>query len=197
MDEATCRRAFEPFFTTKPRDRGTGLGLSTVWGIVQNHGGSVDVKSLPGAGTTFSIYLPVTVSPSAVDEAPEPVLPRPAQPTMVLVVDDEPGVRTSTARLLERKGHTVLTAENGADALSVHAANADAIGLVILDMGMPVMGGAECFKKLRQRSSVPVLIATGYASDDEAQALTAEGAALLEKPFPPSMLVREVARLLA
>jgi len=99
--------------------------------------------------------------------------------------------------LLQRRGHTVLTAENGAVALEVHAAHSDAIGLVILDMGMPVMGGAECFRKLRERCSVPVLIATGYAADDEAQALTADGAALLEKPFPPSMLVKEVARLLA
>ncbi len=196
MDEATCRRAFEPFFTTKPRGRGTGLGLSTVWGIVQNHGGAVDVTSQAGTGTTFSVYLPISLAPIAVIDEPSGPM-KTAHHTTVLVVDDEPGVRMSTARLLKRKGHEVLTAENGADALAVHAAHSDVIGLVILDMGMPVMGGAECFRKLRERSSVPVLIATGYAADDEAQALTADGAALLEKPFPPSMLVKEVARLLA
>lgn len=206
MDEATRRRVFEPFFTTKPAGRGTGLGLSTVWGVVQSHGGAVEVASRPGHGATFSVHLPVVAAPVIVDVAPlasrrgasigASVGPEPSSRATVLVVDDEPAVRSGTARLLERHGLHVLTADNGAEALRVFAEHGPAVGLVILDMGMPVMGGAECFRRLREHSSVPVLVTTGYAVDEEVQELVARGAALLEKPVPSADLRREVMRLL-
>jgi signal transduction histidine kinase/CheY-like chemotaxis protein len=196
MDEATRKRVFEPFFTTKPIGKGTGLGLSMVWGIVQSHGGAVRVESVAAQGTTFTIYLPITDhEPSIVEDvAPAPEATRRGT---VLVVDDETAVRTSTMRLLQRKGLDALGASNGEEALAVFAAHERSIGLVILDMGMPQMGGSECFAKLRKQSSVPVLIATGYAVDAEAQELVAQGAALIEKPFPSAVLIREVTRLLA
>ncbi len=181
MDAATRKRAFEPFFTTKPLGKGTGLGLSTVWGIIQSHGGTIAIDSKPGAGTTFSIYLPITTEPISPPpkRASSPPLPR----MTVLVVDDEAAVRASTIRLLQRQGLDAIGAANGAEALQLFDQHANAISLVILDMGMPVMGGAECFAELRKRSEVPVLIATGFAIDADAQAMIAQGASLIEKPY--------------
>jgi signal transduction histidine kinase/CheY-like chemotaxis protein len=195
MDEATRRRVFEPFFTTKPMGRGTGLGLSTVWGVVKTHGGAVSCDSEPGRGTTFSVLLPLSA-----EAAPAPVPRPPTDPLRargtVLVVDDEPLVRLSTSRMLERMGLSVLEAGNGAEGLEVFREHDGAIALVVLDMGMPVMGGAECFRELRTHSQVPVLVATGYAVDEDVQALVAAGAGLLEKPFRMADLTREVTRLL-
>ncbi|CAN5739957.1 hypothetical protein BH11MYX3_BH11MYX3_23690 [soil metagenome] len=195
MSEATKLRAFEPFFTTKELGKGTGLGLSTVWGVAKSHGGVVTIESTPGAGTTFAIYLPRTTASPPPPPAP-PVEPQRARST-VLIVDDERLLRAGTRRILERRGHTVLEACNGEEALAVYAANAGTIGLVILDMGMPVMGGAECFDRLRQLADIPVLIATGYADDTAAQSLLARGAALIEKPYAAAALAHDVARLLA
>ena len=115
----------------------------------------------------------------------------------VLVVDDEPAVRSTTMRMLARRGLEVIAAENGAVALERFVEHAADIRLVILDMGMPVMGGAECFRTLREHSDVPVLIATGYSDDAEAQSLVHAGAAILEKPFSSAQLKAEVIRLLA
>jgi signal transduction histidine kinase/ActR/RegA family two-component response regulator len=196
MDEPTRKRVFEPFFTTKPLGKGTGLGLSMVWGIVQSHGGAVRVDSELGKGTTFTLYLPITDSQPSIDARPA-AQPEATRRATVLVVDDETAVRTSTMRLLQRRGLDTLGACNGEEALEVFAKHARSIGLVILDMGMPQMGGPECFAKLRKLSSVPVLIATGYAVDEQAQELVAQGAALIEKPFPSALLVSEVTRLLA
>ena len=194
MDELTRRRVFEPFFTTKPQGRGTGLGLATVWGITQAHGGTAEVRSEVGQGTTFTIHIPISQA------RPEVIAPREvacvARRATILVVDDETAVRESTMRLLRRRGFEVIGAENGAAALELYRGNEHVIGLVILDMAMPVMGGAECFHALRTASDVPVLIATGYASDADAQQLTSEGASLIEKPFSAAQLLDEVARLI-
>jgi signal transduction histidine kinase/CheY-like chemotaxis protein len=197
MDDTTRRRAFEPFFTTKPAGQGTGLGLSTVWGIVQSHHGAVAVESSPGNGSTFTCHIPVTAATPPARAARVASQPIQAQRTgRVLVADDEPAVRAGTARIVERMGLTAVTACNGEEALELYRQHGSAIDLVILDMGMPVMGGAECFRRLRQASQVPVLIATGYAVDADVQEMVASGAALIEKPFPSSDLVRAVARLL-
>ncbi|MBV8756826.1 MAG: response regulator [Deltaproteobacteria bacterium] len=195
MDEATKRRAFEPFFTTKPQGKGTGLGLSTVWGIVEQHGGSVTVDSAPGRGATFTMRLPI--SKAKPTTMPTRVLSEQAVVRgTVLLVDDEQAVRMTSKRLLERMGLDVVMAENGAEALDQFAKHAADIRLVVLDMGMPVMGGAECFRRLRERSSVPVLIATGYSNDEEAQSLVSAGATILEKPFSSAQLKAEVLRLI-
>jgi signal transduction histidine kinase/ActR/RegA family two-component response regulator len=195
MDEATKRRAFEPFFTTKPQGAGTGLGLSTVWGIVESHGGTVTVDSAPGKGTTFTISLPMSKA-KPVTMPTRVLTDRTVIRGTVLLVDDEQSVRMTSKRLLERMGLDVVTAENGAEALEVFTQQAAEIRLVILDMGMPVMGGAECFRRLRERSSVPVLIVTGFSVDEEAQALVAAGASLMEKPFSSVQLKSEVLRLI-
>jgi len=195
MDAATKLRAFEPFFTTKPLGRGTGLGLSAVWGIAQAHHGTVDVESEPGKGATFSIHLPTTDAPLVAREAPAPsqLVSRSGR---TLVVDDEPMVRRGTARILEKLGFEVTAADDGAEALRIFAERDGDFDLVVLDMRMPVMEGPECFAELRKRSQVPVLVATGYAVDTEAQALVAAGAGLIEKPFRADDLAREVTRML-
>jgi signal transduction histidine kinase len=195
MDAATRLRVFEPFFTTKPIGQGSGLGLSIVWGIVQAHGGTIDVRSEVGVGSTFTVYLPTTDAPLTAG-VPVPA----AQPTIrrntVLVVDDDALVRESTGRLLMRMGLDVLTASNGHEALAVFDDHGERIRIVILDMGMPSMGGAECFRQLRERSNVPVLVATGYAADDNMRELFAAGARIIEKPYAASVLRGEVTQLL-
>jgi CheY-like chemotaxis protein len=196
MDEATRRRVFEPFFTTKPAGKGAGLGLSTVWGIVQSHQGAVAVESRPGHGSTFTFHLPVTSAAAPARTAP--VVPQTTQiPTTgrVLIADDEPAVLAGTARIIERMGLLTVRASNGEEALERYRQHAGAIDLVVLDMGMPVMGGAECFHRLRESSQVPVLIATGYAADAEVQDIIARGAELIEKPYASGDLVAAVARL--
>ena len=195
MDDATRRRVFEPFFTTKPPGKGTGLGLSTVWGIVQSHHGAVAVDSAPGKGATFTIHLPAVAAPALA--APAALATAPVRRAgTVLIADDEPAVLAGTARIIERMGLSTLRACNGGEALELYRAHADAIDLVILDMGMPVMGGAECFHQLRATSQVPVLIATGYAADAEVQAMLTRRAELIEKPFLSSDLVAAVGRLI-
>ena len=196
MDEATRRRVFEPFFTTKPAGQGTGLGLSTVWGIVQSHHGAVSVESTPGVGSTFTVHLPLTAATAPVRSERTAKTIHIRRAGVVLIADDEPAVRAGTARIVERMGLSAIQACNGDEALSLYLAQRAAIDLVILDMVMPVMGGAECFRKLREASQVPVLIATGYAIDADVQEMVAHGAALIEKPFPSNDLVKQVAHLL-
>jgi signal transduction histidine kinase len=195
MDAETRLRAFEPFFTTKPLGKGTGLGLAVAWGIVQAHAGTIAIESELGQGAAFTIELPTTIA----RVAPEPVRPSSAHPvvrSMVLVVDDDRAVRETTSRLLTRLGLEVVVAENGEEALRVFRAHPDQIRLVVLDMGMPVMGGAECFLRLRTQSDVPVLIATGYADDEQVRDAVSAGAQIIEKPFSAAQLREQVTRLI-
>jgi signal transduction histidine kinase/ActR/RegA family two-component response regulator len=193
MDLETRRRAFEPFFTTKPLGEGKGLGLSTVWGIAQAHGGMAELESDLGRGSTVSLQLPLTdakLAPKSKRASTRPIVHK----GTVLVVDDDVAVRRGTQRILERMGFDVLAAGDGAEAIRVFE-RSGRIDLVVLDMGMPVMGGAECFYLLRKQSNVPILIATGYAIDAEAQALVAAGAGFIEKPFVSADFAREVTRM--
>ena len=198
MDDATRLRIFEPFFTTKSLGKGTGLGLAMVYGAIQGHAGAIEVETAPGRGSTFRCYLPIVAQPAAA-AAPPPTTELPARERgTVLVVDDEPHVRVTSARMLERLGFGVATAANGQDALETFDRLAGKVDLVLLDMAMPVMDGAECFRQLRERSRVPVLIVSGFALDHEAQAmLTASAARFLDKPFTRAQLVDGLERLLA
>jgi len=223
MDAATRSRMFEPFFTTKPPGRGTGLGLAMVYGTIAHHHGAIAVDSEVGRGTTITIHLPAIESVSdtaaapsaaalaapgpapapAADLAAVPAAPSPA-PTgaratshrgAVLVVDDEPLVRGVTRRSLERAGYQVLTAGDGAEGLAMYQQRAADIGVVVLDMAMPVMGGAECFHRLRALDpQARVLLASGYALEEEARACLAAGAlGFLEKPFRTARLLEAIA----
>jgi len=197
MDEAARKRVFEPFFTTKDVGKGAGLGLSTVYGMVKQMGGSVWVDSHPGEGTAFTIYFP------RVETTTEPRAPAPADADArsdetILLVEDEPGVRRLTKRILESAGYRVLTAANGAEALQLLERSADAIQLMLTDMVMPGMNGRELASRVaRLRPEIKTLYMTGYTAD----ALLRRGALdatsrVVTKPFTARDLRRHVREVL-
>lgn len=203
MDEATREHAFDPFYTTKPRGFGTGLGLSTVHGIVQQVGGTIRLESEPDRGTTFEIYLPRTdealEAAGRADAGDAPVGPEkgPAGSETILVVEDQSGVRSLVRRSLERVGYRVLEATHGRQALQV-CATESGIDLVVTDMVMPEMGGRELAEKIRaNHPDIRILFMSGYADLDGGQSTTpGEGAHLIEKPFGPGPLQRKVRQVL-
>jgi PAS domain S-box-containing protein len=150
IDPAVRGRIFEPFFSTKDTGRGTGLGLSTSLAIVRSHGGFISLYSEPGMGSTFRVYLPASrtsvATPSSADQAPYLAL---GKGEMVLIVDDEPAIRRVAQRTLERFGYCVLSAENGAEALTLYRARGHEIDVVLTDMAMPVMDGPALISALR------------------------------------------------
>lgn len=196
MDEGTLQKAFEPFFTTKPDGQGTGLGLSMVYGTIRSHRGDLHIESRSGIGTTISIYFPSlnrrrTTMP---DVAPWPSLVAEDSNTQILLIDDEPMVLRSSKRVLQKMGYTVHTAPGGHEALRVFKAHLNEIELVMLDMIMPDMDGAQVFSVLRQIDpGVKVLICSGYAKDRKVETLLAEGArAFIQKPFDIDLLSHSV-----
>jgi len=195
MEPAVAARIFEPFFTTKPVGRGTGLGMSVALGIVEAHGGSLEVESEPGRGTRVSVRLPLAVGreaserPEAVDsEAPPPAL-------RVLVVDDDELVRLSLARVLEFEGYEVRVAAGGREALEIVAGDAP-IDVAVLDVVMPDLGGAETYEALLGlRPDLPVVFATGYGRNTLSDAfLKRHGAEVIDKPYRPETLIAAIAR---
>jgi PAS domain S-box-containing protein len=198
MDRATRERIFEPFFTTKDRRQGTGLGLASVYGIVRQSGGSIEVESEPGQGTTFHIYLPESLEPPA---EPEPVAMLASGPVgheTVLVVEDEPTVRSLMCTVLRGHGYRVLEAEDGRAALERSAAEPGAIDLLVSDVVMPGLQGPELAERLRVcRPGLRVLHVSGYSDTAVArQGLLGAGTPLLQKPFAPQALLRHVREVL-
>jgi signal transduction histidine kinase/CheY-like chemotaxis protein len=183
MSAEVQNRIFEPFFTTKEVGEGTGLGLSVVYGIVKEHGGFITVYSQEGQGSNFHIYLPAI--DSAVEEREDEGIEWPSGTETILLVDDEEAVRALGQQVLELGGYDILMAENGLQALEVYQAHQEEIDLVVLDVGMPQMGGLECLRRLRELDpQVRVLISTGYTARGLAQGLVAGGALeVVEKPF--------------
>ncbi len=195
MDAKTLAHAFEPFFTTKEQGKGTGLGLATVFGIVKQSGGHVLAESRPGVGTRCDVILPqVEAAPvSAAGSTSELVGDQPRG--TVLVVEDEKAVRKLAVRVLERAGCTVLSAENGADALRVIEEYDGQIDLVVTDMVMPDMGGRELAVHLRRGNPrLPLLFMSGY--DEDLLADSFDDSGFLAKPFTPAALTAGVVRAL-
>lgn len=192
-------RIFDPFFTTKQPGSGTGLGLSTSAAIVRSHGGFIQVYSELKRGTTFHVYLPLTTQVGAPDAAVErsPDPPRGAGERL-LVVDDEKTVRDVTARTLEAFGYRVITAEDGAHALSIFAREMDRIDLVLTDMMMPVMDGPALIHALRRlRSDLPIVAASGMNANGRVARALGEGVQhFLPKPYSAEALLRAVRRAL-
>jgi len=194
MTAEVRERAFEPFFTTKTY-QGTGLGLSTVYGIVQQHEGLVHLYSEPGVGTTFKVYLPVhTRLAENVGSKLEPLPPR-GQET-ILLAEDEDQVRSAVVQILERAGYRTIAAANGLDAIALLRDATMPVHLVLLDVVMPGLGGPETWEQLRAlRPSLRVLFSSGYA-DDRYRRLLPTGAVLLEKPFRAEQLLQRIRKAL-
>lgn len=188
-------RLFEPFFTTKERGQGTGLGLATVYGIVQQSGGGIELASVPGSGTTFILYFPVAVvSEMGEDEVPhEPAVRARGEGTILLAEDDD-AVRAIAREVLERAGYQVLAAADGATALTLADDHDGTIDLLLTDVIMPGMNGRELATALgRRRPGIRVLFASGYTDNVLAgQGALAPGVALLDKPFTPAELAAKV-----
>jgi two-component system, cell cycle sensor histidine kinase and response regulator CckA len=198
MDIATQARIFDPFFTTKETGAGSGLGLSSVYGIVEQSGGHITVESAPGRGSTFMIYLPrhnetnIALT-GAMDRRSLPV-----GSETILLVEDETSVRTSARRLLERHGYSVVEARHGVEALQLAEEPGRYFDLVVTDVVMPEMGGRELVERLRARQpSLKVLFMSGYSE----RAISADGTmppgtAFVEKPFTVDQLIRRLRKVL-
>jgi hypothetical protein len=198
MDEETLSHLFEPFFTTKEMGRGTGLGLSTIYGIVKQSDGYVDVRSEPGKGAEFSIYLPrLDAPPAAPGPLPPPVAVRGGGET-VLVVDDSTSILRLVAAVLRARGYRVLEAGDGAQALEMSARHEGTLHLLVTDVVMPEVGGMELALQVRRlRPETRVLFMTGYAPQPGlAEEVRDAGALLLEKPFSPEQLLAKVGEAL-
>ena len=196
MDLETKRRLFEPFFTTKPLGEGTGLGLSTVYGIVKQSGGHVSVASAKGEGSEFSVYLPIVEAPLA-ESRRETEAPSAGTSATILLVEDEHQVRQLLEKFLTRAGYHVLAAPGAQQALELFAQHAPTIDLVVTDILMPGLTGVELARALdKQRSGLPVLFMSGYAHDDGADIEARPGSAFLPKPFTMPQLSAQLRALL-
>jgi two-component system, cell cycle sensor histidine kinase and response regulator CckA len=199
MDADTRGRVFEPFFTTKAVGKGSGLGLATVYGIVKQSGGYIDVSSEPTRGSVFTVYLPRILEGAPVPPEPAPAEPPRAGGETILLVEDEPGVRSLACRALRRFGYRVLEAVNGAEALKVARQSQDPIHLLLTDVVMPEMGGRELAQVLkRERPATRVLFTSGYPDTASLQEDVHDAAvAYLPKPYTPEDLAKKVREVLA
>jgi two-component system, cell cycle sensor histidine kinase and response regulator CckA len=196
MDAATRERIFEPFFTTKGLGRGTGLGLSTVYGIVQQSGGTIWVYSEPGHGSTFKIYLP-QVSDPAGGHRPKLEAPKSVGTETLLVVEDEPGVSRLVQLVLQGAGYKVLMAGSGPEAIELHTKNAD-IRLLLTDVVLPGMGGPAIAAEIQKRSpSLKVVYMSGYTDNAIVHhGVLDAGVNFLEKPLRPDVLLKKIRAVL-
>ena len=198
MDQETQSHVFEPFFTTKEEGKGTGLGLATVYGIVKQSGGYIQVDSAPGRGTTFSIYLPEV--DEEVTRCSEGVIPADSDlgSETILLVEDDAAVRELIREILQVRGYTILEATNGGEALHFCQRYNGTIHLLLTDVVMPAMSGRELFERMIGMSpDMKVLFVSGHTDDaiDRRGGLTGS-AAFIQKPFTPSALARKVREVL-
>jgi signal transduction histidine kinase/CheY-like chemotaxis protein len=202
MDGKTQEHVFEPFFTTREIGEGTGLGLSMVYGIVQNHGGHVHCASEPGCGSTFTLHFPVVAD----EEKKQPQVVDDRQTAQhgsetVLIVDDDMAVLNLCRDILERYGYRVMVANSGESALEICRTNAcrtDRIDLILLDVNMPGMGGEKCLEEVLQLTGAPrILVASGHPPDDSLrERLRAVDGEYVAKPYGVNEVLRKVRRVL-
>jgi CheY-like chemotaxis protein len=191
MTPEVKERVFEPFFTTKPLHQGTGLGLATVYGIVQQHGGMIHLYSEPDQGTTFKVYLPADArAASEVEDKLQTVPPRGDE--TILIAEDEEQVRRAVVQLVQRAGYRAIAVATGAEAVRVLSETNEPVHLALLDVVMPDLGGPDTAERLRVlRPELRVLFASGYA-DKRYRARLPAGSVVLEKPFRTDELLRRI-----
>jgi PAS domain S-box-containing protein len=197
MDEKVQQRIFDPFFSTKEIGKGTGLGLASVYGIIKNHGGYIEVQSQKGQGSQFSIFLPASAKQvlTITESAPEII----KGSGTILMVDDEEMVLDVGARVLKKLGYTVLESNNGRNAVELYKKLQDKINLVVLDIVMPNMGGAEVYDRLKEiNPDVKVLLSSGYSIDDQARKIMERGCdGFIQKPFSLKAMSDKIAGILS
>ncbi|BCR04484.1 hypothetical protein DESUT3_15530 [Desulfuromonas versatilis] len=199
MDQATLKQIFEPFFTSKGVGKGTGLGLAVAYGIIKQHEGFITADSKPGQGSSFHIYLPLTTPAAASTETPEPAEEEiPGGTETLLLAEDDELVRELVTRVLEDAGYQVIPAVDGRDALQKFEEYADAIQLLLFDLVMPNMNGAEASEQIRRgRPELKVIFASGYAPEQvQQQAAIAPGSHFIFKPVAPLELLQKVRSVL-
>lgn len=196
MDEDTRKRIFDPFFTTKEMERGTGMGLSSAYGITKNHGGFITVYSEPGQGSTFNIYLPASEKKAIEDEKPSEELL--TGTGTVLLIDDEDMILAVGEELLNLLGYDVMTASSGQEAINAYRNNHDKITIVILDMIMPGMSGSETYNSLKEIDpDVIVLLSSGYSLNGKAKDILNSGCdGFIQKPFTMIQLSQKISEIL-
>jgi CheY-like chemotaxis protein len=196
MTNETIEKIYDPFFTTKEMGRGTGLGLSSVYGIIRNHNGHIQVKSKPGKGTTFTFFLPA--SKRDIIQTEEKHVKMLTGSETILLIDDEKMVLDVSSRLLRKLGYEVITAENGIEAVETYEANQNNIGCIILDMIMPVQNGGETYDRLKELNpGIKVLLSSGYSLDNQAKEIMRRGCnGFIQKPFTLRELSEKVRSVL-
>jgi PAS domain S-box-containing protein len=198
MEEETRKRIFEPFFTTKDVGKGTGLGLAIVYGIVKQHKGFVTVSSKPDKGTTFQIYLPIVeMAPEENKKIAEAIPPDKGTET-ILVVEDEPTVRSVVETALRKFNYTVICAEDGLDAVEQFSANSNTISLVLMDIIMPRMNGKVAADEIRKiKPAMKILFTSGYTADTiRSRGELEAGEEIIFKPVNPTELIRKMRQIL-
>ena len=195
MDDKIRQHIFEPFYSTRGVGEGSGLGLSMVYGIVKNHGGSIECTSEEGRGTEFSMYFPVPAAGTSAgaqrtDEKGDLL----GGDETVLIVDDDPALVTLGQHVLELYGYHALTAESGEAALAAYRAHGECIDLVVLDLNMPGMGGEKCLAEMvRLKPGIKLILTSGYPPDgDLCETIAAAGCEFIGKPYPLNALLRKV-----
>jgi CheY-like chemotaxis protein len=197
MDESIKGQIFEPFFTRKEKGKGTGLGLSTVYGIISQAGGHIEVESRPGEGATFRLYFSEAEGEADVP-APAKIAQVQAGSETVLLVEDEPEVRSLTSLILSRMGYRVLAAEHGVAALELWKHRSAEVDVLLTDVIMPHMSGVELAQKLRaQNPELRVLFMSGYTDDMIARhGLRPDEISILQKPFTAELLASKLRNVL-
>jgi two-component system cell cycle sensor histidine kinase/response regulator CckA len=197
MDQQTQAHIFEPFFTTKPVGKGTGLGLATVYGIVKQSNGFVEVQSTLGRGSSFQIYLPAEARASAVPEPGKDAAESPFSGETILVVEDAEPLRALICEALSAAGCNVLSAPEGQEALRIVNQKKDMIHLLITDVIMPGMNGPALAQQARAlRPQMKVLYMTGYSGEFVRSDMLIPGVSFIQKPFTPADLRRKIRKML-
>src|SRR5581483_8888077 len=199
MDASTIKRIFEPYFTTKDPWEGTGLGLAVVHGIVQEHAGAIQVESEPGSGTIFRIYFPAWETPIVSAEPPAAQEPVRGNGQSILVIDDEPAIAKTVARLLEHLGYVVMSETDPRSALALFRKEPNKFDLILTDLTMPGMTGVELAVQMLQiRPHLPILLTTGFGGSWDREPLHGLGILeMIHKRAPPLTLAKALSEALA